>query len=88
MKKVGFFIGISMIFYSVTVAKCVAEIFAVVPDPAIRVLISDSDFQSYYHSSVTVAYNGREIRYEAEELQKKKQPYVFRHKKMASVFNR
>ena len=61
-----------MIFYSVTVAKCVAEIYAEVPDPVIRVLISDSDFQSYYHSSVTVAYNGREIRYEAEELQKKK----------------
>lgn len=77
-----------MIFYSVTVAKCVAEIYAEVPDPVIRVLISDSDFQSYYHSSVTVAYNGREIRYEAEELQKKKQLYVFRHKKMASVFNR
>ncbi len=36
------------------------------------VLISDSDFQSYYHSSVTAAYNGREIRYEADELQKKK----------------
>lgn len=61
-----------MIFYSVTVAKCVAEIYAEVPDPVIRVLISDSDFQSYYHSSVTVAYNGREIRYEADELQKKK----------------
>ena len=72
MKKVGFFIGISVIFYSVTVAKCVAEIYAEVPDPVIRVLISDSDFQSYYHSSVTVAYNGREIRYEEEELQKKK----------------
>ena len=42
-----------MIFYSVTVAKCVAEIYAEVPDPVIRVLISDSDFQSYYHSSVT-----------------------------------
>lgn len=76
-----------MIFYSVTVAKCVAEIYAEVPDPVIRVLISDSDFQSYYHSSVTVAYNGREIRYEADELQKQKQPYVFRRKKMASVFN-
>ena len=61
-----------MIFYSVTVAKCVAEIYAEVPDPVIRVLISDSDFQSYYHSFVTVAYNGREIRYEAEELQKQK----------------
>ena len=73
-----------MIFYSAAVAKCVAEIYAEVPDPVIRVLISDSDFQSYYHPMVTVAYNGREIRYEAEELQ---QPYVFRRKKMASVFN-
>lgn len=61
MKKVGFFIGISMIFYSAAVAKCVAEIYAEVPDPVIRVLISDSDFQSYYHPMVTVAYNGREI---------------------------
>ena len=76
-----------MIFYSAAVAKCVAEIYAEVPDPVIRVLISDSDFQSYYHPMVTVAYNGREIRYEAEELQKQKQPYVFRRKKMASVFN-
>ena len=72
MKKVGFFIGISMIFYSAAVAKCVAEIYAEVPDPVIRVLISDSDFQSYYHPMVMVAYNGREIRYEAEELQKQK----------------
>ena len=39
MKKVGFFIGISMIFYSAAVAKCVAEIYAEVPDPVIRVLI-------------------------------------------------
>ena len=61
-----------MIFYSAAVAKCVAEIYAEVPDPVIRVLISDSDFQSYYHPMVTVAYNGREIRYEAEELQKQK----------------
>ncbi len=38
-----------MIFYSAAVAKCVAEIYAEVPDPVIRVLISDSDFQSYYH---------------------------------------
>ena len=72
MKKVGFFIGISMIFYSATAIKCVAEIYAEVPDPVIRVLISDNDFQSYYHSSVTVAYNGKEIQYEAEELQKQK----------------
>ena len=55
-----------MIFYSAAVAKCVAEIYAEVPDPVIRVLISDSDFQSYYHPMVTVAYNGREIRYESE----------------------
>lgn len=61
-----------MSFYSATAAKCVAEIYAEVPDPVIRVLISDSDFQSYYHPMVTVAYNGREIRYEAEELQKQK----------------
>lgn len=61
-----------MIFYSATVVKCVTQIYAEVPDPVIRVLISDSDFQSYYHPSVTVAYNGKEIQYEAEELQKQK----------------
>ena len=74
-----------MIFYSAAVAKCVAEIYAEVPDPVIRVLISDSDFQSYYHPMVTVAYNGRDMK--QKNFKSKKQPYVFRRKKMASVFN-
>ena len=77
-----------MIFYSAAVAKCVAEIYAEVPDPVIRVLISDSDFQSYYHPMGTVAFNGRaHTDMKQKNFKSKKQPYVFRRKKMASVFN-
>ena len=49
------------------------KFYAEVPDPVISCAdIGIVIFQSYYHPMVTVAYNGREIRYEAEELQKQK----------------
>lgn len=43
---------------------------AAATDPVIRVLLTTTDFTSRYHSTVTVAYHGREITYEAEELKK------------------
>lgn len=39
-------------------------------EPVIRVLLTTSDFASKYHETVTVAYNNKEITYQAKELQK------------------
>ena len=37
-------------------------------EPEIRVALTDSDFQSVYHDSVTISLNGEETVYEAEAL--------------------
>ena len=40
-------------------------------DPVIRVLLTTTDFKSRYHESVTVAYNGKKVTCQAEEMRKK-----------------
>lgn len=42
----------------------------------IRVLLTDSDFQSAYHSSVTVLLDGEEKTYTSEELKDQEEPVV------------
>lgn len=37
-------------------------------EPEIRVALTDSDFQSVYHDSVTISLNGEETVYKAEAL--------------------
>ncbi|MBU5480069.1 SpoIID/LytB domain-containing protein [Blautia sp. MSJ-19] len=37
-------------------------------DPVIRVLLTTTEFRSYYHETVRIAYNGKERTYQAEEL--------------------
>ena len=39
-------------------------------DPVIRVLLTTTDFNSRYHQEITVSYDGKEIRYTAEEVKK------------------
>ena len=42
-------------------------------EPEIRVALTDSDFQSIYHKSVTISLNGEETVYDAETLERKSQ---------------
>lgn len=49
-------------------------------DPEIRVLLMDSDYQSYYHDSVTVCTDGEEIVYTKEKMEKQQNPVILEAK--------
>ena len=45
-------------------------------DPEIRVLLMDSDYQSYYHASVTVCVDGVQMVYKAEDQKQQTFPVI------------
>ena len=51
------------------------------PDPEIRVLLMDSDYQSYYHDSVTVCVDGVQRVYQAENQKEQTFPVILEAQK-------
>ena len=47
----------------------------------VRVLLTDTDFRSVYHPSVTVFYDEKEYTWTEEQLKKQGKPFTFRNKK-------
>ena len=75
MKKTRFFYAcqflITVLLNGMCLYNCTAagQTEVKVQEPEIRVALTDSDFQSIYHDSVTVSLNGEETVYDAEILE-------------------
>lgn len=57
-------------------------------EPEIRVVLTDSDFQSVYHDSVTISLDEEETVYEAKILHGRREIISTRSRKTALAFHR
>ena len=66
MKKTRFFYGIFVILLWILLLDTAYAMNTEKEEPLIRVLIMDSGYQSYYHQSVSLTWQGQEYVFDGE----------------------